>query len=261
MTVGVAINCKDGIVIASDSLATFSRGAPVARHTNKVYVVEHKKLASPIVLVGAGMTAFIDKFIDRTKRIGIDEAARKLGDDKKLDVVDFVERVAEPVVAFLLKEYLIDRNRFFGSSVSDYSLAMLIAGVTSPTEGDQKPELRTYNVHYMGLAERIDGYGTIGSGAAYAEFLLHFFTPDPEKLSVNEAVKLICYTIKGVEIMDPNVGGDTRVCCLQMKNGRLDVSQCGGAELPRKAREKMDLVLKEIGKDMQTIVGKNKKKS
>ena len=31
MTIGVAILCKDGIVIASDSLATFSRGAPVTR--------------------------------------------------------------------------------------------------------------------------------------------------------------------------------------------------------------------------------------
>src|SRR6266478_1748173 len=106
MTVGVALCCKDGIVLASDSLSTFSRGAPVARFTNKVYVIEHKELLFPIAIAGAGMTAFIDKFVDRARRTGIDNASRAIR--RKLDVVDFVERVAETVVSIMLKEYAID---------------------------------------------------------------------------------------------------------------------------------------------------------
>src|SRR5574341_861225 len=60
MTVGIAINCTDGIVMACDSLATYSRGAPVARHTNKVHVIQHDGLENPVTLIGAGMMAFID---------------------------------------------------------------------------------------------------------------------------------------------------------------------------------------------------------
>jgi 20S proteasome alpha/beta subunit len=186
MTVGVAICCKDGIVMGCDSLATFSRGAPVSRFTNKLFIIEHKDLLSPVAMVGAGMTAFMDKFLDRTKREGIGIAAAEI--KRKLDIVDFVERVCETVVTLLVKEYAIDRNRFFGGPLSDFSLSMLIAGSTSSEHG--AAELRAYNIHSVGLAESIDGYGTIGSGAPYAELFLHGLLPEPQKTSVKDAIGL-----------------------------------------------------------------------
>jgi 20S proteasome alpha/beta subunit len=146
MTVGVALCCKDGIVLASDSLSTFSRGAPVARFTNKVYIIEHKDLLYPIAVAGAGMTAFIDKFVDRVRRTGIETGQRAVR--RKLDIVDFVERVAEAVVSILLKEYAIDRNQFFGAPIAEFGLSMLVAGATAE-HADTPAELRAYNIHRL----------------------------------------------------------------------------------------------------------------
>ncbi|MGB7100915.1 MAG: hypothetical protein WBD95_19400 [Xanthobacteraceae bacterium] len=259
MTVGVALCCKDGIVLASDSLSTFSRGAPVARFTNKVYIVEHKELLHPIAIAGAGMTAFIDKFADRVRRTGIESAQKTVR--RKLDIVDFVERVAETVVSIMLKEYAIDRNQFFGTPISEFGLSMLVAGATAE-HAEAPAELRAYNIHSIGLAEQVEGYGTIGSGAAYAELFLHGFVPEPQKLSVKDAIRLVCYTIKGVEVMDPNVGGETRVCALQWGNPDKDgkkqllVKRQETKSLPTGAKDRMESVLNKIGTDMRKIVGK-----
>ena len=260
MTVGVAICCKDGIVMACDSLATFSRGAPVSRFTNKLFIIEHKDLLHPVAVVGAGMTAFMDKFLDRAKREGIGIAAAEV--KRKLDVVDFVERVCETIITLLVKEYAIDRNRFFGSPISDFSLSMLVAGATSADHG--AAELRSYNIHTIGLAESIEGYGTIGSGAPYAELFLHGVVPEPQKTSVKEAIGLVCHAIKGVEIMDTNVGGETRVCALQWDNAKLPVGQALNtklsvtrqveASLPKGAKDRMEGVLKKMSTDMRKVV-------
>jgi 20S proteasome alpha/beta subunit len=251
MTVGVAICCKDGIVMATDSLATFSRGAPVSRFTNKLFVIEHKDLLSPVAMVGAGMTAFMDKFLDRAKREGIAIAAAEI--KRKLDVVDFVERVCETIVTLLVKEYAIDRNRFFGGPISDFSLSMLVAGLTSSEHGVPS-ELRAYHIHPIGLAESIDGYGTIGSGAPYAELFLHGLVPQPQQTSVKDGIGLACHAIKGVEIMDPNVGGETRVCALRLDNGKLSVNRQPETALPKGAKDRMENVLKKMSTDMRKVV-------
>ena len=250
MTVGVAILCSDGIVIASDSLATFSRGAPVARNTNKVHIIRHDDLLHPVALVGAGMSAFIDKFIDRAKREGIAFASQKI--DAKLDIVDFVERVGESICSLLLKEYVIDRNQFFGGPISEYSLSLIVAGAT------RDGEMRCYYIHGTGLAESIEGYGTVGSGAAYAELFLHGFLPDPERVTVENAVKFACYAIKGAEIMDPHVGGEAKLCKLHTSGTQLIAEYVHQRSLPQSAKEKMERVLNKIGGDMKEIVASPK---
>lgn len=252
MTVGVAVRCSDGIVLAIDSLATFSRGAPVARFTNKVQIIKHDKLLHPVAMIGAGMSAFIDKFADRAKRDGIENAHKILR--KKLDIIDFVERVGETITAILLKEYFIDRDRFFGALISEYSLSLIVAGVTVDNE------LRAYHIHSEGLSESIDGYGTTGSGAAYAELFLHGFIPDPNKVTVDEAVRLTCYAIKGVEIMDPNVGGDTHVCTLKLSKGELVIGHQAQDRVPKDAKNEMEAVLTKVGNDMRKFVSKGRKK-
>ena len=249
MTVGVVVRCKDGMVLGTDSLATFSRGAPVARYTNKVYVIEHEDLLHPVGLIGAGMTAFIDKFVDRAKREGISVAAAAKEKNKKLDIVDFSDNVCETIVSILLKEYVIDRNKFFGAPLSEYSLSMIVAGST--VDG----ELRAYHIHGEGIAESIDGYGTTGSGAAYAELFLHGFIPEPEKVTVDEAVRLTTYAVKGAEIMDPHVGGNTQICVLKFKQEKLEVKVLENSEVPQDgAKDKMEEVLRKISTDMRETV-------
>jgi len=247
VTIGVVVRCKDGMVLGADSLATFTRGAPVARYTNKVYVIDHDKLHYPVGLIGAGMTAFIDKFVDRAKREGIATAAKIK--DRNLDIVDFAESVCETIVSILLKEYAIDRNQFFGAPLGNYSLSMIVAG--SKNDG----ELRAYHIHGDGIAESIDGYGTTGSGAAYAELFLHGFIPEPGKVTVDEAVRLTTYAVKGAEIMDPNVGGDTRICVLKFNDKELEVKILEGGEIPQAgAKDKMEEILRKISTDMRETV-------
>ena len=252
VTVCVALCCKDGIILGSDSLATFGRGAPVARYTNKVFVIEHPDLAHPVAVAGAGSSTFIDKLIDRAKREAIAAAAKEV--HRKLDIVDFVERVCEPVVCILMKEYWIDRAKFFGGPQSDYSLSMLVAGATSDAQG-KVLQTRGYTIYSDGISEVVDGYGTIGSGAAYAELFMHGFAPEPLKVPVNEGVKLLTYAIKGVEIMDPNVGGNTSVCTLKKDaSGQLEIKRLDSKNLPINAKERMENVLKRIGTDMRKIL-------
>jgi 20S proteasome alpha/beta subunit len=136
------------------------------------------------------------------------------------------------------------------AGISDYSLSILVAGAT-----DDK-ELRAYHIHSIGLAESIEGYGTTGSGAVYAELFLHGFIPEPSKRSTADAVRLVSFAIKGVEIMDPHVGGDTRVCTMQMIKDKLTIVPISSNDLPAEAKEKMEGVLRKIGTDMRELVEK-----
>src|SRR5437879_134853 len=146
VTVGVGINCKDGVVLACDSLATFSRGVPVLRYTNKVHVIKHDELEHPVAIVAAGAMTFFDKFQDRACRSAIAAASKAV--KKKLDIVEFCDGVCEVVVSSLFKEYVFDRAKFFGAPVIEYSLSLLMAGVT------HDGEVRSYHIHGDGLTER-----------------------------------------------------------------------------------------------------------
>src|SRR5690242_10831131 len=112
MTVGIAIKCSDGLVIASDSKATFGRGVPVSKSVAKIHEIRHDGLEFPVIIMGAGMTAFVDKFLDRTRRDAISKAHEKMA--KKLDIIDFADRVCEPMASALFKEYCLDRAEVTG---------------------------------------------------------------------------------------------------------------------------------------------------
>ena len=74
-----------------------------------------------------------------------------------LDIVDFVERVAETVVSIMLKEYMLDRNQFFRAPIGEFELSMLVSGATAES-ADNAPQLRAYNIHSIGIGEQIEGY-------------------------------------------------------------------------------------------------------
>jgi 20S proteasome alpha/beta subunit len=245
LTVVVGINCKDGIVVASDSLTTFGRGAPVLRYSNKVRVIEHDGLLHPVTVAAAGYTVYFDKFINRATRQAITQQHEKL--QRKLDIVDFCDRVCEPVVAALLKEYQFDRNQFFGVPFAEFGLSMILAGATK--EG----KLISYTAYAEGLTEPIDQYGTIGSGAAYAELFLRYLLTE-KQLDVAKAARLAIYSIRGVELIDPNVGGHTNVKILKMANDHLHITDCQPNKRPPNPKGKMEKVLKNIGNQLEQLV-------
>ncbi|MBA7692348.1 hypothetical protein ES703_100915 [subsurface metagenome] len=188
---------------------------PVLRYSNKVDVLRHDKLENEVTVISAGMTTYFDKFRDRACRRTIEEAFKQ--DEQKLDIVDFSQNVCEPIMTALLKEYAIDRTKFLGAPIVEFSLSLIIAGAT------HDKELRAYFVHTDGVSEPLEHYGTIGSGAAYAELFLRFLLVEPE-ISVVRAGELAIYAIKGVELMDPNVGGDANVKLITLNDGKLNIA-------------------------------------
>lgn len=246
MTVGIVIKCKDGVVLACDSLATFARGVPVSRYTNKVHTIQHDALKNPVAMIGAGETTFIDKFLSQADRMMTFEAKKK--DFKKLDIEEFAERICEPNTAILFKEYIIDRYKFFGTRIGEYDLSIIIAGAKH--DGD----LRAYFVYGNGLTEAIADCGTIGSGAAYAELFLRQIIPDLPQITVEDTACLATYAIKGVGIMDPYVGGKTNTSILKMARNELKIKSFPKSKMPKRAEQKMEKVLKQMGDNMRSLV-------
>jgi 20S proteasome alpha/beta subunit len=262
MTVGIAIKCADGLVVASDSLAIFGRGVPISKLVAKIHKIEDEGLEYPVIVLGAGATAFVDKFLDRVRRDAISQARKELG--RKLDVIDFAERVCEVTVTALFKEYAIDRQAFLGLPSHNYSIGLIIAGVTK--EG----ELRAFHVHADGLSENIPDYGTVGSGAAYAELFLREVVDESGSTSVKDAQHLAVYSVKGAELMDPNVGGRAHVMVMSVQKKASGDGASGiiskpkfelkietvmdSDEVDELAKNKIRQILKDVGKQMRCII-------
>ena len=246
LTVGIAIHASDGMVLACDSLATVTKGVPVRKYSNKVQIIENEEcLGHPVAMIGAGGSTFIDKFVDRINRGAIQEVAEKL--DRKLDIIDFSERICEALASYLFKEYVIDRYKFFGTQIGEYSYSAIVAGATSDNN------LRAISDYPTGITDIIEDYGTIGSGAAYAELFLKALLSKKGILGVEDVARLASYAIKGVEIMDPFVGGDTQIKTLSIKNDKLQIKTFPKKKIPKRAREEMEDILEKMAANMHNL--------
>lgn len=218
MTVVIGIICKDGVVIACDSQVEFQRGAPVKRlNANKIY-----KLDGNIAIAGAGMIAFIEKAIDSIRAQY--EALKKKGETSISTLINGTEEIggAEQVMASIYKTYDIERVKFlYGSKEAQeiVEVFLMIGGIEKINNIIKK---RIYLLHKEGFGEPVNDYATIGSGAAYAEYLLgKYYNPE---ISVDIGKKLAIYVIKEVEKMDPNVGGPVRAVAID-KNGYCELKE------------------------------------
>lgn len=120
----------------------------MARHTNKVHVIEHDGLKHPAAMIGEGMTALVDKFLSRaSKAMIVEMGGREREDFEQFDIEEFAERICEPMVSILFRQYVLDRYEFVGRRIGEFGLSMIIAGAT------HIGELRAFFVHGDGLAE------------------------------------------------------------------------------------------------------------
>jgi 20S proteasome alpha/beta subunit len=129
-----------------------------------------------------------------------------------------------------------------------FSLSLIVAGAT------RDKLLRAYVVYGDGLTEEIDSYGTIGSGAAYAELFLRFLVKEPEIRS-SDARGLAVYAVKGVELMDPNVGGPVNTLTMTMEKDGL---VCTPLRSENGSKAKMEQVLMNLSSGIQTLVEEEK---
>jgi 20S proteasome alpha/beta subunit len=209
MTLVIGVNGRDGLVLASDSEVVFSRGAPVKRmNANKI-----RRLDGDVAIGGAGTLLFIRKAIGgiRTK---VEE--KEKNESRKLGVEEIAD-LSEGVMLALYKTYNIERSRY----LYDITKAQAQEEIFDPTlvmGGYENNASHLYMIFPEGVAEPVDDYCTIGSGAAYAEHLLSKFYS--QKLSVENLRTLSVYVIKQVETIDPNVGGPVGVVSIGSKGYR-----------------------------------------
>ena len=247
MTVGVAIKCNEGVVLACDSLATFGRGVSVSKYQKKIHILDREELALPITLVGAGISAYVDKFLYRMNRGGLASTRERYG--RPLDVIDFAEGVVENLVTVLFKEYEIDRRKFLETPVPQFNFMLIFAGMT------HSGNLRAFITYPDGLTENIDLYGTIGSGAAYAELFLRDLGFIEEEIDLTDATGLAVYAVSGAAIMDPNVGGTINALALRPHENGLNIQPFEDAEaLGRKAKQEIYELLHDMGISMRKLV-------
>lgn len=247
MTVGVVIKCSEGIVLACDSLSTFGRGVSVSKYHKKIHVLERKELAFPVAIIGAGSTAYVDKFLYRMNRGGLENASMRF--KRPLDIIDFAEGVCENLVTILFKEYELDRRRFLETPVPPFNLMLIIAGLT------HSGNLRAFIAYPDGLTENIDQYGTIGSGAAYAELFLRDLGFIEEEIDLIDAAGLAVYACQGAAIMDPSVGGAMNALVMRLgENGILVEPFVDAEELGRKAKQEIYGLLRDMGLKMRSLV-------
>jgi 20S proteasome alpha/beta subunit len=212
MTIIVGIVCGKALVMASDSQAMTSRGVDVKRlDYTKIYKFDLNSDLK-VLITGAGETPFITRAVEvlqdrwREKRVTTN---RELAD------------LAEETMNMIQKRYVIDRLKELGVAKSkdlrkpeleeSFSLQelgrtpafVLMLGVLDKTEAS------IYIIHPDGVAEKVERYSSLGSGSAYAEYLLARLCC--QGLKIEEAIKLAIYVIEEVKKIDPNCGGPTQL--------------------------------------------------
>lgn len=242
MTVAIGIVCKDGIVISCDSQTEFERGAPVKRmNANKIYT-----LGDNIAIAGAGTVAFVGKAVNLI-RAQYDD----LKDKRELSV-DNLMGSAEGAIADIHKVYDVDRVKYlYGAEATREIVQMiLMVGSVEYIKNQQKNHL--YLLHKIGFSEPVNDYATIGSGAAYAEYLLSkYYNPN---ITLEIGKKLAIYTVKEVEKMDPNVGGPVNVVVID-KDGYHELKEEEILKIYEDVRKQDELLCKLTA---QSLTGKIK---
>jgi len=203
MTIVISIKCVDGIVIASDSQVEFSRGVSIKRlNANKMY-----QLDDNFMVAGAGTVAHIRKAVDAIN-FTLKEKKREKGSTLNEDeCVDALEKT----VLLLHKEYNIERSKLLDVDEREYFSPILVFGAKAIEENETK--FYSGIVHGDGTVEPVEDYGTVGSGAAFAEMLLKNFCI--KDITVNEAMAVAAYTINEVIEIAPDCGGLTKIGVLQ----------------------------------------------
>ena len=212
MTLCIAVKCQDGILLACDSKIVYGRGVPISRETNKIYILDMEgAINSKVAIMGAGTVAFIDKFIRMFRGENIKKSANEIG-KKVLTLSEIMNKIAEPIASVIYEEYVKNRG-----IIREAPFDIIISGFEAENEPD------AFILYGDGLAEPIYDFGTIGSGAAYAELFLKYLLPASENRTTQNVIEPVCYTIRLVETIDPYVGGKINLAKVS-SNKIVDVS-------------------------------------
>lgn len=173
--------------------------------------------------------------------MGLATAKNKTGE--KLLSKEVCITTIEQTMTAIHKEYNIDRSRYLDDPRErEFFDPILVVGGSINNDNNDKINC-LFIAHPDGMVENVVDYASIGSGAAYAEFLLKDLHYD--SMSTKEAISIAIHTINEVKSIDPNCGGDTRVACVN----NTSVEELGNAqitELSKKISPMLDMIRKKL---------------
>lgn len=219
MTIVVGLVATDGLVVAADSQAGTLRGIRVKRTDySKIYTLGEDRAEVNAIIAGAGEMAFVNKAVEELRE---ESGRNRFGHVKQL------EEAVEAAMVKLAKKYIYDRaaalglkdevigpkagtnRQFQGGTIHTPKVNLLIGAV------DRSGQKLLASVGANGVAETEESYRSVGSGAAYAEYVLSRLWSN--KLSIIEAIECAVYTIEEVKKMDPDCGGPVHVMAVTKK--------------------------------------------
>jgi len=191
MTLVIALECKDGIVMASDGQATaVSSGGPIRQKCEKI-----SELHKGILLGASGTVGIIQRCRNEIKKFakeiadhGLNFPLKEERPDSKIEEVIIRDKIRQ--IIFSINKFEKERHKEFygreeGHPVADILIAFF----------DKKDEkFKIWHVGYDGGEELLDefGYGCSGIGDTFAyAFLKNFYS---ENMTI-ETGKIVAYRV------------------------------------------------------------------
>lgn len=213
MTIIVGIVCKNGLVMAADSQAESFRGVKV-KHLDYHKITTFPPTGDLYVAVsGAGIGTFISKATDKLK---------EKYESTKITKPEELSDITEEVMTMMQKRYVVDKMDKLGVSKNvqnqnhlhkmkvDFELPNFILMIGCTNKAGEQPNIFTVGID--GVSERTEKFGSVGSGSAYAEYLLTKMYK--EGLSTEQGKQLAILVVEEVKRIDPGCGGPTQVVIL-----------------------------------------------
>jgi 20S proteasome alpha/beta subunit len=186
MTTILAINCIDGLVIASDGQATL--GAVKRSQEDKIYYTKINDDVN-IILAGSGLSAYTSRFFDF-----FEERKNEKEINSPRDCADLCEDVARE----------LRNNRY-----PDFNVDIIVCVGLNKND---KVYFCLYTLDPVGIAEKENNYNCIGSGSTVVEYILsRLWYPG---IGVEQAKKIAIYAIEEVKKVDTYSGGYIRVALI-----------------------------------------------
>jgi 20S proteasome alpha/beta subunit len=248
MTTIIGIKCIDGIVIASDTQSSFYRGVSIKRlNAEKIHLLPHPYVGA---IAGAGSENHIKKTIGKVSTYLENYA---YGNDITINDKDEIEDILEDALIELNRKYNLEKSNKLGYDETQNlfdAICVFCMKLNQDENDDQNeyeatPGFLLYILHPSGAdVEPIDDYATIGSGAAFAEYLLGKLYQ--KELTTKDGSMIAQYVIHEVTGIEPNTGGDAKVVILNNDDEIQTLSEEDILYYSKTVRPSLDKVIKDI---------------
>jgi 20S proteasome alpha/beta subunit len=199
MTLIIALNCKDGIVMASDGQATgYSAGGPIRHEVKKIF-----KIGENVIFGASGSIGTIQKSLEI-----IQAFSKDLSGGLTFNLKDRIRQKLFPLMKNELERHKTFHGEPDGAPIADILLCVL----------NQDGSCKIWHIAPDCSDELLDdiGYGCTGNGDVFAYTILKIFYV--KDLDI-ERGKLIAYRVikEAIEIGAYGLGGPIDIWSLDKK--------------------------------------------